>query len=61
MHANEYGLAKKGVFCLQNHGYPAWFRNIKIELQKRQKKFLSLMEGPEWMGNIRARAVVCTR
>lgn len=26
----EYGLATKGVFCLQDHGYPAWFRNIKI-------------------------------
>ncbi len=26
----EYGLSRKGVICLQDHGYPAWFRNIKI-------------------------------
>lgn len=29
--APEYGLAKKGVICLQDHGNPAWFRNIKIK------------------------------
>ena len=28
--APEYGLAHKGLICLQDHGYPAWFRNIKI-------------------------------
>ncbi|MBQ7222661.1 MAG: DUF1080 domain-containing protein [Bacteroidales bacterium] len=28
--APEYGLARKGHICLQDHGYPAWFRNIKI-------------------------------
>ena len=41
----EYGLATKGVFCLQDHGYPAWFRNIKIrELpEKTFKKELFLI------------------
>ena len=34
--APEYGLARKGVICLQDHGYPASFRNIKIkELPKK--------------------------
>ena len=28
--APEYGLARKGHISLQDHGYPAWFRNIKI-------------------------------
>ena len=27
----EYGLSRRGVICLQDHGYPAWFRNIKIK------------------------------
>ena len=32
----EYGLGRKGVLCLQDHGYPASFRNIKIkELSKK--------------------------
>ena len=29
--APEYGLARRGVICLQDHGYPASFRNIKIK------------------------------
>ncbi|NLN99902.1 MAG: DUF1080 domain-containing protein [Bacteroidales bacterium] len=29
--APEYGLSRRGVICLQDHGYPAWFRNIKIK------------------------------
>ena len=34
--APEYGLARRGVICLQDHGYPASFRNIKIkELPKK--------------------------
>ncbi|MBO4656577.1 MAG: DUF1080 domain-containing protein [Bacteroidales bacterium] len=26
----DYGMASTGNFCLQDHGYPAWFRNIKV-------------------------------
>lgn len=29
--APEYGLSRTGHICLQDHGYPAWFRNIKIK------------------------------
>ena len=29
--APEYGMSRRGVICLQDHGYPAWFRNIKIK------------------------------
>lgn len=29
-HAPEYGLASEGVICLQDHGDPASFKNIKI-------------------------------
>ncbi len=37
-HAPEYGLSQTGLICLQDHGYPAWFRNIKIkELPKKEK------------------------
>ncbi len=30
--APEYGLAREGVVCLQDHGDPASFRNIKIKV-----------------------------
>ena len=26
----DYGMSSTGNICLQDHGYPAWFRNIKI-------------------------------
>ena len=29
--APEYGLSRTGHICIQDHGYPAWFRNIKIK------------------------------
>ncbi len=36
--APEYGLAQKGVICLQDHGSAAWFRNVKIkELPPKDK------------------------
>ncbi|MBR1871849.1 MAG: DUF1080 domain-containing protein [Bacteroidales bacterium] len=28
--APEYGMSPSGHICLQDHGYPAWFKNIKI-------------------------------
>lgn len=36
--APDYGLSPTGVICLQDHGYPAWFKNIKIKLLKKKMK-----------------------
>ena len=49
--APEYGLAKKGVICLQDHGYPASFRNIKIkELPRKAGKEVNLFNGVDLTG-----------
>lgn len=48
--APEYGLAKKGVICLQDHGYPAWFRNIKIKELPRKTKEADLFNGQDLKG-----------
>lgn len=49
--APEYGLAKKGVICLQDHGYPASFRNIKIkELPRKAGKTIDLFNGQDLTG-----------
>ncbi|MBQ6571923.1 MAG: DUF1080 domain-containing protein [Alistipes sp.] len=50
--ATEYGLAHTGVICLQDHGDPASFRNIKIkELpEKRSGQKVSLFNGKDLTG-----------
>lgn len=50
--ATEYGLSHKGVICVQDHGYPASFRNIKIkELpRKAESKTVSLFNGKDLTG-----------
>ena len=50
--APEYGLARRGVICLQDHGYPASFRNIKIkELpRKTAEGTISLFNGKDLSG-----------
>ena len=49
--APEYGLARKGVICLQDHGYPASFRNIKIkELPRKAGKEVTLFNGKDLTG-----------
>ncbi|MGD9558542.1 MAG: DUF1080 domain-containing protein [Mangrovibacterium sp.] len=50
-HAPEYGLSQTGLICLQDHGYPAWFRNIKIkELPKKEKQSEALFNGTDLTG-----------
>ncbi len=48
--APEYGLAHKGVFCLQDHGYPASFRNIKVKELPRKTKEVTLFNGTDLTG-----------
>lgn len=48
--APEYGLARKGVICLQDHGSPAWFRNIKIKELPRKTEEKSLFNGKDLSG-----------
>ncbi|MDR1883257.1 MAG: DUF1080 domain-containing protein [Prevotella sp.] len=48
--APEYGLAKKGVISLQDHGYPASFRNIKIKELPRKTKEVTLFNGADLTG-----------
>ena len=49
--ATEYGLASNGVICIQDHGYPASFRNIKIkELPRKAGKTVSLFNGKDLTG-----------
>lgn len=48
--APEYGLAQKGVICLQDHGSAAWFRNMKIKELPRKTKEVSLFNGTDLTG-----------
>lgn len=49
--APEYGLAETGVICLQDHGNPASFRNIKIkQLPKKEQAEKSLFNGKDLTG-----------
>lgn len=49
-HAPEYGLSRKGVICLQDHGYPASFRNIKLRELPRKKEEVLLYNGKDLKG-----------
>ena len=49
--APEYGLARRGVICLQDHGYPASFRNLKIkELPRKAGRTVELFNGRDLTG-----------
>ncbi len=44
--APEYGLAESGVICLQDHGYPASFRNLKIkQLPRKENQRKAMFNG----------------
>ena len=48
--APEYGLATKGVICLQDHGSAAWFRNVKIKELPKKTKEVELFNGEDLTG-----------
>ncbi len=49
--APEYGLAHRGLVCLQDHGDPASFRNIKIkELPRKTGRTVELFNGRDLDG-----------
>ncbi len=49
--APEYGLAHRGLICLQDHGDPAAFRNIKIkELPRKPGGTVDLFNGVDLTG-----------
>ena len=58
--APEYGLCNTGLLCLQDHGDPASFRNIKIkELPAKERAAVAMFNGKDlagWdtFGNIKA-------
>lgn len=50
-HAPEYGLASRGVVCLQDHGDPASFRDLKIkELPRKAGNTVDLFNGRDLQG-----------
>lgn len=48
--APEYGLARKGNLCLQDHGSAAWFRNVKVKELPRKTKEVTLFNGTDLTG-----------
>lgn len=48
--APEYGLSSTGLICLQDHGYPASFRNIKIKELPAKQKEVELFNGKDLTG-----------
>jgi len=47
----EYGLARRGVFSLQDHGDRVWYRNMKVrELPRKPKAAVDLFNGRDLHG-----------
>ena len=49
-HAPEYGLSRTGHICIQDHGYPAWFRNLKIKELPTKPIVQDLFNGKDLTG-----------
>ncbi len=48
--APEYGLARSGVFAVQDHGSRVWFKNMKIKELPRKPKQETLYNGKDLTG-----------
>lgn len=48
--APEYGLARSGLFALQDHGDRIWFKNMKIKELPRKPKSETLFNGKDLTG-----------
>jgi hypothetical protein len=48
--APEYGLARSGRFCLQDHGSKVWFRNVKVRELPKEPKEYNLFNGEDLTG-----------
>ncbi|MDR1666468.1 MAG: DUF1080 domain-containing protein [Bacteroidales bacterium] len=48
--APEYGLARKGLISLQDHGDQSWYRNLKIKKLPRKTKEIDLFNGNDLTG-----------
>ncbi len=46
----EYGLSRRGSICIQDHGYPAWFRNIKVKKLPNKEVEEELFNGKDLKG-----------
>lgn len=49
-YAPEYGLSRRGIMALQDHGSRIWFRNMKIKELPRQPKQETLFNGKDLTG-----------
>ncbi len=48
--APEYGLARSGRICLQDHGSKVWFRNVKVRELPNHPKEYNLFNGKDLTG-----------
>lgn len=48
--APEYGLSRRGAICIQDHGYPAWFRNLKVKELPAKETEEDLFNGKDLTG-----------
>ncbi len=48
--APEYGLARSGRLCLQDHGSKVWFRNVKVRELPNKPREYNLFNGEDLTG-----------